>query len=500
MQYKKTTKNLQQIAKELGVEYILEGSIRWDKGGDTSHVRILPQLIRVSDDTHLWAETYQRPLTDIFAIQAEIASRIAEVMSISVRESEGAKLMVVPTTSMEAYNAYLRGFNAWTIDDREDDTRFAVQMFERAIAIDSTFALSYAELGIVNAALYNFGHDPTVEYQNRARDAAARAIALQPNLARGHVAMAYYYYWCLRAYDQALAELSLAEKEQADDARTMEIKALIWRRQGKFAAAIKHLKMALRLDPRRVSLWSNIGSTYAQMRDYKDADAYLDSLIHMAPDIAWTYVAKWQNIIDWRGDLPMARQILLESHLPQDNRLLYAWCEQYILERNFPAAIEQLQQIQPDTVKIDRSHWVKFLLTGMALGFMNEPGRSHAQYDSARVILEGAAAERPDDHRIHSSLGLVYAGLGRRDDAIREGKLGVDLLPISKDALTGPDRLDDLTIIYIMVGEYDAALDQIEYLLSIPSYISISWLRLDPEYDPLRKLPRFQRLLEKYGT
>ena len=500
MQYKKTTKNIRQIAKELGVDYILEGTIRWDKRDDTSRVRILPQLIKVSDDTHLWAETYQRPLTDVFAIQTEIASCIAEVMSITLRESEGAKLKSIPTTSMEAYDSYLRGINAWTIDDRGEDMRFAVQMFERAVAIDSTFALAYAELAIVHAGLYNFLHDPTAERQDRARMAAARAIALQPGLARGHLAMACYYYWCLRAYNQALTELSLAEEEQANDARILEIKALIWRRQGKFAAAIEHLKMAFRLDPRRVSLPANIGQSYAQLRDYGHAQAYLDSAIHLAPDVVWAYAEKSQNFIYWRGDLAQASRILASIPRQDDERARYAWSTQYRLERNFPGAIEQALQIRTDTGELNLGNPTKLTTLGMLYALLKDRDRSRAHYDSARVILERQIPLLADASWAHSLLGVVYAGLGRREEAVREGRLAVELCPISGDAVSAPAMIQALAMIYVLVEDYDAALDQIETLLSISDQFSVHWLKADPDFDPLRHLPRYQRILEKYGA
>lgn len=500
MQYKKTTKNIRQIAKELGVDYILEGTIRWDKGGDTSRVRILPQLIRVSDDTHLWADTYQRPLTDVFAIQTEIASRIADVMSISLRESEGAKLKSVPTANLEAYDAYLRGINVWTIDDREEDLRFAVQMFERAVAIDSTFALAYAELAIVHAGLYNFLHDLTAERQNRAKMAAGRAIMLQPDLARGHLAMAYYYYWCLGAYDQALIEVALAEEEQTSDARILEIKALIWRRQGKFADAIEPLKLAHRLDPRRVSLAANIGQTYAQLRDYSHAQAYLDSAIDLAPDVVWAYAEKSKNFIFWRGDLVRAHQILASIPRQDDEYVRYAWSVQYRLERNFSAAIKQLLQMQADTGRPNLGTANHLLTLGKLHALLKDLDHSRTCYDSARVILERQIPLMADASWAHSLLGVAYAGLGRPDDAMHEGQLAVALCPVSADAVNAPTMIQRLALIYVLVEDYDAALEQIETLLSISDQFSVHWLKVDPDFDPLRHLPRYQELLEKYGT
>jgi non-specific serine/threonine protein kinase len=499
MQYKKTTKNLRVVARELGVDYILEGTILWDRSRDTNRVRILPQLIRMSDDTHLWAETYQRPLVDIFAVQADIATRIAEAMDITLLGPEHAALEAMPTKNLDAYQAYLRGVDCERGADfgLREKVLSAVHMFQRAVELDSTFALAYAHLAHAHAGMFHYGFDPTPERLAQAKTAADRALALRPDLPWVHWALCYYYYWGHRDYDRAVEEITLAEAGLPNDPEILGTKAYIWRRQGKLKAAVEQMQKAFVLDPRNAGLTFTIGETFMQEREYASADKFFDRTISLSPDELTGYLLKVQNRLAWRADTAMSRAVLVSIPKPDEEAVRLRWFLLNLLERDYSKALTQLTSLpplpEPDQMRfIPRSQYA-----GLVYYHMNDLDRARACFDSARVILEKQLKERPDDHRIHSSLGVVYAGLGRKEDAIREGKFGVDLFPVKKDAYIGPARVEDLALVYIMVGEYDAALDQIEYLLSIPSWISVSLLRLDPRYDPLRKLPRFQKLLQQ---
>ncbi len=501
MQYKKTTKNLRQIATELGVDYILEGTIRWDKSGATSRVRILPQLIRASDDTHLWAETYQRPLEDIFALQADIATRIVEAMNITLLKPENTALQAIPTQNLEAYQAYLRGNDYMHRDYKRESHKWAVQMFQRAVELDPTFAQAYVNLAGAHASLYFYGYDATPARLSQVKAAIDRALSLQPDLPDAHLGLGYsYYYWGLRDYDRALEQLAIAEVGLPNNPRILRSRAYVWRRQGKFKAAVEQLERAFVLDPRD---WKNsyeIGLTYGFLRNYAAQEKYLNESISLAPDQYGACVEKVRNYYLWLGDTGLARATLASIPKQDDDEIRLQWFLLHLYERDYASALDRLAAISP-MAKIDQSSFIpKVQLEGLIYSLMNDPDRVHACYDSSRVILEKAVKELPDDSRVHSSLGLAYAGLGRKDNAIREGKLGVELLPVSKDAVQGPVGVRDLALIYVLVGEYDAALDQIEYLLSISCDFSVPLLRLDPRYDPLRNLPRYQKLLEKYGT
>jgi eukaryotic-like serine/threonine-protein kinase len=502
MLYKHTTKSLREVAKELGVDYVLEGTLLWDKGRDTSRVRILPKLIRVSDNTHLWAETYQRPLTDIFAMQSDIATRIVEAMNITLLPSENAVVQALPTRSLDAYQSYLRGIGCWI--GRPDHTRengqLAVQMFQRAVELDSTFALAYANLAFVRAGMYWYRYDPNQAHLAQAKVAADRALELQPNLPWAHAALGYYHYWGFRDYGRALEQFTLAETGLPSDPDVLGAKAYIWRRQGKFRAAVEQLERVFLLNPRNAELPMEIADTYRYLREYASAEEFDDMSIDLMPDQYNTYVRKAWNYYLWRGDTGLARATLALCPRQGDDDVLDAWFWQYVFERNYAAALSELESMSPIPEASQVNYVPKVQLRAIVYYFMNYSRHARAYFDSARAILESELALRPDDDRVHSSLGVVYAGLGRKNDAIREGKLGVELCSVSRDALMGPNRVEYLARIYVMVSEYDAALDQIEYLLSIPCDFTIPLLRLDPEYDPLRKLPRYQKLVEKYGT
>ncbi len=497
IQYKKTDKTLPVIAKELGVEFILEGTIRWDKSGDTNRVRITPQLIKVSDDIHLWADSYERSLTQIFAVQADIATKIAEALDVTLLEPEQRDLQAKPTENLDAYQAYLRGSEYVARPDRtEENFRRATQMFERAVKLDPNFALAYAALSKNYSGLYHFWYDRTEECLTKAKTGVDRALVLSPELPEAHLALGYYYYWGYRDYDRALEALAAAEKHHPPPTRAKNLLvAYIWRRQGRFKEAIDRQKSAFELNPRDAKLTSEIAVTYTYLRRYAEVERYYDRSIFLAPDQVGSYYMKAENCCRWKGDTVRSRAILEEM----PGKVGYRWFLQEMYERDYQAALDRTASMSSESWDDQYRLIPNVQLTGLVYRLMGEPELARASFDSARILLEAEVKERPDDYRLHSSLGIVYAGLGRKEEAIREGKQGMELMPILKDALIGPERVSDLAQIYVMVGEYDAALDQIDYLLSIPSELSVPLLRLDPRWDPLREHPRFKALLKKYG-
>jgi eukaryotic-like serine/threonine-protein kinase len=501
IQYKKTTKNIRQIAKELGVDYILEGTIRWDKGDDTSHVRILPQLIRVSDDTHLWAMTFQRPLTDIFAMQADIATRIAEAMNITLLASENSALQARSTRNLDAYQAYLRGLDYWTrADATMENWQLAVQMFQKAVDLDSTFALAYARLALAHAGMCINKYDPLGDHLTQARVAVNRSLELQPNLAYAHSALGYYYYWGLQDYDRALEQFAIAQAGATSDPEILGAKGYVWRRQGKFRAALDELKQVFLLNPRDAILAYEIAFTYYKLREFDAAEGLLNISIALAPDQSFAYEQKAFVYYLWRGDTSLARATLGSIPNQDNNSTRLSWFWHHVLSRDYSKALSELSRMPPIPENDQQNFTPRVQSAAMVYRLMRDETRAAIYFDSARCFLESELAVRPDDARVHGALGVVYAGLGRKEDAIREGRAAVELCPVSRDAMTGTHRVECLALVYIEVGEYDAALDQMEYLLSIPSSFSVAYYRLDPRYDPLRNLPRYQQLLEKYAT
>ncbi len=493
--FKGKQEDVREIGRKLDVETLLEGSVR--KAGN--RLRITAQLIKVADASHLWSERFDREMEDVFAIQDEIALAIVEQMKVKLVRKPDEPMVKKQTENLDAYNAYLRGKDYMgRIDYTKDNQRLAVRMFERAIELDPDFALAYAELSRAHSSLYHFGYDATERRLSKAKTAADRALALQPALPEAHLALGWYHYWCHREYDEALEALAIAKRGLPNDARISLAIGSIRRRQGRFEEALENLKRAFELSPRDAQLAYEIGQTYALIRRYSEAERYYDRSISLAPDQVFAYTSKVANYWLWQGDTQTTRAVLEAMPKQGDDEVCEVWFRQEVYERNYPAALERLAPISGKSVKDKWTLMPKAQLEGLVYHLMGETALARAAYDSARILLEAEVKKQPDDHRVHSSLVIVYAGLGRKDAAIREGQLGVELFPVAKDAFIGPSRVQDLAQIFTMVGEYDAAIDQIEYLLSIPSWLSVPLLRLDPIWDPLRDHPRFQALIEKY--
>jgi serine/threonine-protein kinase len=501
IRYKNTEKTIKEIGEELGVDFVLDGTVRWDRSPEgRGRVRVTPQLIRVSDDTHLWSDRYDREIEDIFAVQSDIAEQVIRQLDITLLEPERRALKARPTDNLEAYQVYLRGIDyVWKPDETEEQFRLAVQMFERAIELDPNFALAFAGLSYALSNLSFFGHDLTEENISKAKAAADRVLELQPELPEGHMALGSYYYLCHHDYDRALEELAIAEKGLPNDSGIQSYIGYVRRRQGNFEEAVSYLKKAIELDPQSAFAAGELGDTYQALRRYQEAERYYDRSISLAPDQTTAYMYKADNY-RLQGSLEKARATLEEMPKKTDpasirNWHIY-WVWQEIYERNYPIALEL--SLSSDFVGSYGGQ--KALITGFVYRFMNKPELARDSFDSARILLEKEVKEQPDDDRAHRRLGIAYAGLSRKEEAIREGKQAAELNPVSKDAYWGPYYVFSLAQIYVMVGEYDAALDQIEYLLSIPSFIlSVPLLRLDPRWDPLREYPRFKQLLEKYS-
>jgi serine/threonine-protein kinase len=367
----------------------------------------------------------------------------------------------------------------------------AVQMFERAIVLDPDFALAFVGLSEALSHLTHFSYDLTEENILKAKAAADQVLELQPELPEGHRALGLYYYLCHKDYDRALEELAIAEKGLPNDSRILEYIGYILRRQGNFEEAINNLKKVFELNPQDAHILWEIGNTYQTLRRYQEAEPYYDRSISLAPDQTTAYMEKVFNY--WLlGLLEKARATLDE--MPKKWHINWVWQEIY--ERNYQGALELLSSDFVESYSGEKA-----LNTGFVYRFMNKPELARDSFDSARVLFEKEVKEQPDNPTTHYKLGIAYAGLGRKAEAIREGKQAVELYPISKDAYSGPGYVYWLAVIYVMVGEYEEALDKIEYLFSIPNYyLSVPLLRLEPLWDPLREHPRFIQMLEKYSV
>jgi len=501
VQYDRTGKTMREIGEDLGVDYVLEGSVRWDGTvSGESRVRVTPQLIRVSDDTHLWAESYDRELRDIFAVQSDIAAQVVGQLGVTLLDPERGAIEVRPTRNMDAYHAYLRGMEyVSSIDPLIREMGSAQEMFEEAVALDPDFALAYAELSKVHSAHRHFGFDRSEERALAAKAAAEKSLELAPELPEPHIAMGYYYYWGLQEYDKALEEFAAAKKIRPNDPRIIEAEGLILRRQGKFDQAVDKLKQALLLAPRDHGLPFEIGMTCNAMRRYAEAREHLKKSISLAPDQMLSYGALAENMWLSTGDLRESRRWLEKMGRSSGMISVWFWLSQELMERDYDAALRTLESI--DTSQ-DVAMWYyspKPLLMAQVYDLKGEASTARAHYDSARVLLEGILEADPERHETHIMLAAAYAGLGRKADALRQVEKALTLDPCMNDAYDRPFLLDQVAEVCAKVGEYDMALDELENLLTIPGGTTTEVLRLEPQWDPLRDHPEFQRLLREYS-
>ncbi len=499
IRYRKTEKTIKEIGEELGVDFVLEGTVRWDRSPeDRGRVRVTPQLIRVTDDTHLWSDRYDREIKDIFTVQSDIAEQVIRQIDITLLNSFQSSQKVQPTKNLEAYDLYLRGLKELGPAALEPEYRDAISMFEQAVALDPDFALAYTKLSHCHSRMYHHGYDRTEIRKKKAFEASMKALELEPGFAEAHISLAEYYYFCNKDYDKALEEFSNVERILPDDEEVLSFVGFILRRQGHFDESLAKLKKALQLNPISIELNNNIAYSYSNRRNYKEADNYYKKSISLAPDQQMAYQELAYNTLLWKGDLDEAKNIIEKMPKDENPESFWYWIELDLIDRNYQKALARLESTSLKTVAFQSIYRPVEQYIGQVYYLMNKPKPSNINYDLARVRLEEEIREQPDDPRIHSSLGIVYAMLGRKEDAIREGKLGVDIYPISKDALVGPVRVVDLAQIYTILEMYDEAIDHLEHLLSIPCLLSRPLLKMHPKWDPLRGHPRFKKLLEKY--
>ncbi len=494
IQYKDTPKSVREIGEELDVDYILEGSVRWERAGGPSLVRVTPQLIRVSDDTNIWTESYDAVLSEIFRVQSDIAENVALALDITLLEPQRRAIWARPTEDLEAYDYYLRGNDDYARRFVEEEARSAVEMYERAVELDNEFAHAYAALARALVWLnQQFGRGGTLP---RARAAVDEALRLAPDLADAHMALGDYHYYGRLDFEQALQQYEWVRRRQPSNSDALALIAWIQRRQGEWEGSIVTAQRALELDPLN-SVWL-IGQAqnYFYTRQYEQAEPYFLRAIATAPDVPYYYRWAAWFYLAWDGSPERAHRLLEQAVLRiEPGHLLLGGESSWIILHVFGAEYAPaLERLSPDSADVDAGYY--YLARAYLSAQRGDGEEARAFYDSARVEFEARVREATEEFAPHSALGLAYAGLGRKEDAIREGELAIRLVPVTRDGSVGPDRVRDLARIYVMFGEYEAALDRLEYLLSIPSEFSPGLLRVDPFWDPLRADPRFQQLLE----
>jgi TolB-like protein/Tfp pilus assembly protein PilF/predicted Ser/Thr protein kinase len=492
--YKGTNKTVREIGRELGATHILEGTVRWDPSDPQGRVRITPQLIRVADDHHIWAANYERELDAIFAVQADIAAHIARSLEVTLLEADRQSMAVPPTTSVEAYNAYLRARKVIDEGTRREDYTAARELLKRAIALDPRFAAAHAQLSILHSYAYFSGTDPTPQRLQDARRELDAAFEIDRGLPAASIAAAYYHYWGFNDYDAALASLRDAERRLPDHADIHSIAAWILRRQGHLREAESRIQRARRLDPRSLTLPEELARTYLAMGRFREAEEMCEALIATAPDYTNAYVVHAYTRLAWTGDIAGARGILNRVPRGDVESVAYARYTTDVLARDFEASVREVEDNLPAGRIDNLVFYPASLLAARCLRSMGRPDRARDSYEAARAAIEARLAENPDDHRALGALGLCYAGLGMKDEALRAGRRAVALYSSRLDHYDGYYRELELVWIEAAVGNADDAIQRLKAPLEAHR-VTAPLLRIDPAYDPLRDHGGFQRLL-----
>ncbi len=504
VQYDRKGKTIKQIGGDLGVDYVLEGSVRWEHGqGRENRVRITPQLIRVADDTHVWSDRYERVLADVFGIQSEVAESAVKAMGVTLLPRERNALQEVATSDLEAYDLYLRGREFDNRGYARIDLKGALQMYEAAVSRDPRFAQALAGLARDNLMMYWEYHDRTQARVVRAREAAEEAVELRPDLAEAHAALGWYVYQALLDYPRALEEFGTALKLQPSSGDALQGIGAILRRQGRWQEAAETFARAAELDPKHAMGLYDVGPTLALARRYADADRAYARTLALNPQWARVYSERARLQLLWRGDVGRAQGILNDAERIgglTDEDGMFAVGRWYValVRRDYQGALSQLAKERRQAFDTQFWYLPVELLRGEVFRLQGRHDLAMRSFEVARLDLEQGVKPSSEDHRLHRSLGVAYAGLGRRDDALREARLACDLMPPSKDALRAQWSLEDLALVYTVLGMSDDAIAALDDLLARSGWWTANSLRLDPRWDPLRSDPRFQALLTKY--
>jgi TolB-like protein/tRNA A-37 threonylcarbamoyl transferase component Bud32/Tfp pilus assembly protein PilF len=496
--YQSTPRNLAEIAKQLGVANILEGSVQ----RVADQVRVNVQLINAQTDSHLWADTYDGNLTDIFGVESEVAKRIAESLQAKLTGPEKQALAVKPTNNPEAYDVYLRGL-AYDLKPELSPAEFLAQQkcFREAVRLDPKFALAWAKLSDVDSAGYlQHGLQPTAALREEARQAAETALTLQPNLGEGILVKGLYYYSCLKDYDTAVRYFEQARQFLPNRREIPELLGYVARRRGQWDRNESYFNEAERLDPLNLHLLTEHANSYAVLRRFPEALRKLDQVLAIAPDDVNARVSK-AEIAQAEGDLPRASALLAPLHANgNDPGVLNPQIRQAILERSPKQIMEIIPRIQEILSNPDRE--LGFYNGGLRafLGWAQEFAGDHnaatKSWRQARGELEPLLKEQPENDELLRLLAMTNVGLGDKAAALTLAERAMAALPLEKDAYDGPNPIWTFARVASRSGESDRAIAAVQKLLSIPSGFTPANFCLDPMFDPLRSDPRFQKLCE----
>jgi len=499
LQYKSSVaRNLREIAKALAVAHVLEGTVQRAGG----RVRVSAQLIDARTDSQIWAERYDRDIADVFAIESEVAEKIVAQLQAKMSAVEKAAIGQKPTSDLAAYDLYTHaktlittsGFSTPQLESLSE----AVRLLNKAIERDPNFALAYYQLALAHDQLYFSGIDHSPARLDQAEAAIQSFTRLLPNSGEAHLALARHLYWGYRDYDRARKELSLAMKSLPNESTVFSFAGYIDRRQGRWDESTKNLERAAELDPRNTNVLQQLANSYVCLRRYADAERVLDRAIAVDPKDSNTRAFRAAIELRWHAD-PRPLRSVIETIVAADpsegKNVAQLWLEQSMCQRDADGATRALAALPIAGCYEDRIPFPRAWCEGVVARLGNDKASAQSAFTNARTEAAKLVEEQHDYPEGLSVLGMVDAALGHKEDAIREGRRAVELLPVTKDSVIGAMLVKNLALIYAWTGENDPAFEQLSIAAKTPGFLSYGELRLHPNWDPLRGDPRFEQIV-----
>ena len=490
-------RNLRQIGNDLRVSHVLEGSVR--RAG--THLRLNAQLIDTRTDTHVWAEQYDRDLNDLFAIQSEIAQKVAERLNAKVTSAERLAIEEKPTNDLVAFELYSRANNIWGITWGREDALQAIDLLNQAVARDPSFFKAYCKLAVIHDQLYFYGLDHTPARLAAAEAAVEKAFRIRPNAGEAHLARAFHLYNGYLDYDGALAELEIARRSLPNDPRIFSVTGYIQRRQGRWEEAIRSLERAIELDPRNLNALGNIGDSYGMVRRYAEQKSKLDRMLAIEPNDVGVKAVRAFVEVDWKADTGPLHQLIDEIRATNPAampKIAFRWLLCALAERDVAAAKDALLASDEFPLGINAVNFTRPFAEGVIARMTNDEHKAQLAFTAARAEQEKNVQAQPDYGPAWCVLGVIDAALGRKEEALREGRRAVELLPVEKDPVNGMVMIKYLAMIAAWVGEKDLACEQLATAVRCPTSgmdLSYGELKLMPWWDPLRGDPCFEKIV-----
>ncbi|HZS17176.1 MAG TPA: protein kinase [Candidatus Udaeobacter sp.] len=490
-------RDVREIGRALGVSHVLEGTARRSGG----RVRVNAQLVDTRTDVGVWADEYETDLKQAFAIPSEIAQKVAEQLHAKVSAAEKASIQQPPTSDLAAYDLYVRANNLLLTSfssAAQANLLEAADLLNQAVARDSSFFHAYCQLAHTHGLLYLLGVDHTPERLKLMEQAVQTAVRLRPDAGEANLARAENLYFGYLDYDGALAQLELARRSLPNNLQVFAVQGYIQRRQGRWDESTRNLERAIDLDPRNFYLLQQIAISYGLLRRYSDEISVLQRALAIEPDDVNTKVALAAVQFHWKGDTRPLHQTIdtIRSKNPGAlPNVANDWLSCALAERNVAEATNALNSFGDTPLTDYVVHVNRPFVEGVLARLMKDEAKAHAAFTEARTIQEKAVQDEPDYGPPLCVLGLIDAALGRNEDALREGRRAVELLPVGKDAINGPLMIKYLAMIAAWIGDKELACEQLAIAVRPPSTVSYGQLKLEPNWDPLRGDPYFESIV-----